>query len=735
MIRTLHRWPGLLAAVLLVLLALSGSVLSVFPALDRIAAPTAVSGQSVADLVNVVRTAHPGVEQIKRAPSGKITAYWFTDGTPGAAVIDPATGQEAASADPNAVERWLTQFHRSLFLDDTGRLVMAGAAAALLALAASGALLMAQRVGGWRRWFSRLRGPLAGRLHSELARVAVVGIALSALTALWMTASTFGLLPDDQADPIVPSQVSGQTGMSPSGMETLRATPVADLRELTFPYPDDPSDVFTLKTDQGVGYLDQGTGVLLTWQAHGPWAQIEEWIYLLHTGKGAAVWGLVLGLMVLSVPVLAVTGTVIWLKSRGAQPRVKGMVAVHKAETVILVGSEGGSTWGFAATLARALQEDGQAVHLAPMSAFAPARYSSVRRIVVMAATWGDGTAPTSAKGFLGRLASDKALSAVPMAILGFGDNSFPAFCAYADTVETAARKAGWTLLMPTDRVNRQSPQDFARWSRAFGQAIGVALDLTHQPVLPTVTALTLTSRRDYGEAVQAPAAILRFALPKVGLWQRLTRQGISRFQAGDLLGIVPQGSTVPRFYSLASSSADGFVEIVVRKHPGGLCSGQLMALQPGQTVTTFLRRNPDFHPAREASPLILIGAGTGIGPLAGFVRANTRRRPIHLWFGARHPQGDLLYGDELADWSQDGRLAGLRTAFSRTAQQQYVQDALRMDSDRLRELVANGARIMVCGGREMAQGVREALSDILSPAGLSPIMLKAQGRYAEDTY
>ncbi len=270
---------------------------------------------------------------------------------------------------------------------------------------------------------------------------------------------------------------------------------------------------------------------------------------------------------------------------------------------------------------------------------------------------------------------------------------------------------------------------------RAVGQAIGVALDLTHQPVLPTVTALTLTSRRDYGEAVQAPAAILRFALPKVGLWQRLTRQGISLFQAGDLLGIVPQGSTVPRFYSLASSSADGFVEIVVRKHPGGLCSGQLMALQPGQTVTTFLRRNPDFHPAREASPLILIGAGTGIGPLEGFVRANTRRRPIHLWFGARHPQGDLLYGDELADWSQDGRLAGLRTAFSRTAQRQYVQDALRMDSDRLRELVANGARIMVCGGREMAQGVREALSDILSPSGLSPIMLKAQGRYAEDTY
>ncbi|MFN3846631.1 MAG: PepSY domain-containing protein [Paracoccaceae bacterium] len=735
MIRTLHRWPGLVAAVLLVLLALSGSVLSVFPALDRIGAPSAVSGQSVADLVAVVRTAHPGVEQIKRAPSGKITAYWFTDGTPGAAVIDPITGLEAASADPNPVERWLTQFHRSLFLDDTGRLVMAGAAAALLALSISGAMLMAQRVGGWQRWFSRLRGPLAGRLHSELARVAVVALALSAVTALWMTASTFGMLPDDAANPAVPSQVSGQTGMDPSGMDTLRTTPVAALRELTFPYPDDATDVFTLTTDHGTGYLDQGTGALLVWETPGPWAQIEEWIYLLHTGKGAAVWGLVLGLMVLSVPVLAVTGTLMWVKSRGGQPRLRGMVAVHKAETVILVGSEGGTTWGFATTLARALQDAGQAVHMAPMSAFAPARYSSVRRIVLMAATWGDGTAPSSAKGFLDRLATDAALPKVPMAILGFGDNSFPAFCAYADTVETAAREKGWSLVLPTDRINRQSPQDFARWSRDFGQAIGEALDLTHQPAPPVSTALTLISRRDYGESVQAPAAILRFALPKVGLWQRVTGRGISRFQAGDLLGILPEGSTVPRFYSLASGADDGIVEIVVRKHPGGLCSSQLMALQQGQTVTAFLRRNPEFHPSRDKAPLILIGAGTGIGPLAGFVRANAKRRPIHLWFGARHPQGDLFYGEELADWSQDGRLAGLRTAFSRTAARQYVQDALRADGEVLRDLVANGARIMVCGGRDMAQGVRDALLDILTPVGLTPTLLKAQGRYAEDTY
>ena len=134
MIRKLHRWPGLLAAVLLIALAFSGSVLSVFPAMERIAAPTATQDQSVAELARLVIAAHPGVEQIKRSPSGKITVWWFEGNTPGAARIDPATGKDIGSADPSAVEQWFTTLHRSLFLDDTGRIVMAIAAAVMLTL-------------------------------------------------------------------------------------------------------------------------------------------------------------------------------------------------------------------------------------------------------------------------------------------------------------------------------------------------------------------------------------------------------------------------------------------------------------------------------------------------------------------------------------------------------------------------------------------------------------------------
>lgn len=735
MIRQIHRWPGLLALALITILALSGAALSVFPAAERIAAPQAEAALSVATLAHRVQAAYPGVEQIRRAPSGRIVAYWFDQGAPGAAVIDPETGKGVASADPNQLERWLTSLHRSLFLGDGGRIAMALGAAAMLIISISGAALVARRAGGWRHWFAPLRGPLAGRLHVEIARIAVAGLILSSTTALWMTASTFDLLPTGSVAPAASAPASGETGFPVDRMATLQQTSVAEFRELGFPYAGDATDVFTLKTDRGTGYFDQGTGALLAWTGSSGWERASETIYMLHTGKGAATLGLLLGLLALGVPAMGLTGILVWLDGRRGRPRIRGNQPAGRAGTILLVGSEGGSTWGFAATLHAALSKAGHSVHVGPMSAFAPERYAAAQRIILLAATYGDGAAPASARGFLDRLNGLQRAPEIPMAVLGFGDRSFPAYCAFANAVSAAALAKGWPQLLPFDTIDRQSSQDFARWGRLLGEVLRIDLELAHQPVLPKTATLTLVSRRDYGAEVQAPTSILRFALPRVTLWQRITGAGFARFEAGDLIGILPAGSTVPRLYSLASSWRHGFLEIVVKRHPGGLASCQLTALERGQTVTAFLRRNPGFRPGKGKGPLILIGAGTGIGPLAGFVRENDRKRPIHLFFGMRHPESDFIYGEDLAGWAREGRLTKLVTAVSRGERPRYVQDALRGEAQQVARLIGDGARVMVCGGRDMAAGVAESLTAILAPAGISTAVLRSEGRYVEDVY
>ncbi len=735
MIRILHRWPALIALAFITTLAISGAILALFPALEAAATPAAQKGQTVAELAAKALAVHPQLDQIRRAPSGKITLWWFEGNTAASSVFDPVTGQDAGNADTPALQTWMTEFHRALFLHDAGRWVTAVAALAMLVLAVTGSMLVAARMGGWGNWFARTNGPLSARLHTELSRVAVLGLGISALTALWMTASTFGYIDAEPATPLFPATLSGQLGLSPTDMPALQSVLVADLRDLTFPALGDANDVLTLTTQAGSGYVDQGTGQMLAWADAGVLAQAEEWVYLLHTGQGAAVWGLIMGLMVLAVPALAVTGVMIWAKGRASRKlgRLTGAVGAAQADCVILVGSEGGATWGFAATLARALQGANLWVHMAPLSSLSPLRYAAAKQLIIMTSTWGDGAAPASAKGAIERLTG--AAPKAAMAVLGFGDASFANFCGYAREFNAKAQAAGWKSLLPMATVNRQSPQEFARWGRDLGAAMGVDLVLDHQPAILPTTALKLVSRREYGQAAQAPAAILRFALPKNSLWQRISRTGFAGFQAGDLLAIVPQGESLPRYYSLSCGKADGFVEIAVRNVQGGVCSTLLMNLAVGGTIDAAVHENPAFRLDRAKTPLIVIGAGTGIAPLVGFARAQGVRRPIHMWFGARAPETDFLYGEELEDWYQSGQLASLTCAFSRSGPKTYVQDALRQDAADLRDLVRRGVKVMVCGGRDMAQGVQAALAEALAPLGLTPAQLKVQGRYAEDVY
>ncbi|MDP2020259.1 MAG: FAD-binding oxidoreductase, partial [Hydrogenophaga sp.] len=290
--------------------------------------------------------------------------------------------------------------------------------------------------------------------------------------------------------------------------------------------------------------------------------------------------------------------------------------------------------------------------------------------------------------------------------------------------------------LLPLECIHQQSGQQFARWGVDLAQALNEPLALEHVPRVPPTATLTLMARQDYPGVTGQATAILRFVWPAEGPGARLRGHGLARFAAGDLLGIVPPGSAVPRYYSLASGWKDGFVEICVRQMPGGLCSTHLLGLQMGDSITAFVRSNPGFALPRTRRPVLLIGAGTGVAPLAGFIRRNDRRNPMHLYFGGRDPARDFYFGPDIQRWLGEGRLATLETVFSRVPDGGgYVQDALRRDAERVRGLVAQGAVVRVCGSRAMAQGVAETLDMVLAPLQLSVSTLKARERYAEDVF
>ena len=215
-----------------------------------------------------------------------------------------------------------------------------------------------------------------------------------------------------------------------------------------------------------------------------------------------------------------------------------------------------------------------------------------------------------------------------------------------------------------------------------------------------------------------------------------------------------------PREYSIASSnqvnpsSVDITVRVVKyeahRRERFGVCSVQLAERTPvGEKLPVYLKKNPNFKFPYEAdTPVIMIGAGTGIAPYRAYLQERAHlglKGAQWLIFGNQNYQHDFLYQSDLESWLNEGVLSKLDLAFSRETENKiYVQHRIEENSAEFYQWITQGAIIYLCGNKdEMASGVHQSLINILKregnynqadAEGYLTEMIKHQ-RYQRDVY
>ncbi|MFJ5309869.1 molybdopterin-dependent oxidoreductase [Streptomyces sp. NPDC088350] len=217
-----------------------------------------------------------------------------------------------------------------------------------------------------------------------------------------------------------------------------------------------------------------------------------------------------------------------------------------------------------------------------------------------------------------------------------------------------------------------------------------------------------------------------------------------------------------PRLYSISSSplvdphSVSLTVSVVRYENldgrpRGGVCSPFLADAEAGAgtEVPVFVQRSPHFRPPSDpATPMVMVGPGTGVAPFVGFLqerRALGHPAPNWLFFGEQHRATDFYYEEELTALLAEGTLARLDTAFSRDQRAKvYVQDRMREHGPELWHWLREGAHFYVCGdASRMAKDVDRALRDIaVAHGGLDEgeaasyvKQLAAAKRYVRDVY
>jgi sulfite reductase (NADPH) flavoprotein alpha-component len=189
-----------------------------------------------------------------------------------------------------------------------------------------------------------------------------------------------------------------------------------------------------------------------------------------------------------------------------------------------------------------------------------------------------------------------------------------------------------------------------------------------------------------------------------------------------------------PRSYSISSSQAvyPDQVHLTVStvrygkngKRHGGVCSTFLADRADGADIPIFVQKSAHFRPPKDpATPMIMVGPGTGVAPFRAFLqerRARGHGGKNWLFFGEQRARSDFYYRDELEAMREDGTLHRLDTAFSRDQTEKiYVQNRMLENGGLLWRWLQDGAHFYVCGdANRMAKDVDTALRQIAQTHG-----------------
>jgi len=221
-----------------------------------------------------------------------------------------------------------------------------------------------------------------------------------------------------------------------------------------------------------------------------------------------------------------------------------------------------------------------------------------------------------------------------------------------------------------------------------------------------------------------------------------------------DILRKIPS-----RLYSIASSQLANHDEVHLTiskvsyetngRQRLGVCSGSVAELQIGATLPIYVHKNPNFRlPEQKETPIIMIGAGTGIAPYRAFLEEREElgvEGKAWLIFGDQHFVTDFLYQTDWQRWLASGTLSQMHIAFSRdTDKKIYVQHKLEENAANFYEWLEQGAVIYVCGDeKSMAADVDATIHRIIEQQGQKTSEqakalvqeLKQQKRYQRDVY
>lgn len=405
----------------------------------------------------------------------------------------------------------------------------------------------------------------------------------------------------------------------------------------------------------------------------------------------------------------------------------------QSAPMLVAYASQSGYAEQIAKQTAQALRAANIPSRVRSLADLSVEELSGTERALFVVSTYGEGDPPDTGLPFVHSVMSHSpALSRLAYGVLALGDRTYQNFCGFGKTLDGWLRRQCAVPMFELVEVDNADEAALLHWQRHIG-ALGGNADA------PVWTGPRNERWQIAGRKLLNPGSA---GHPCFHIELKPMDGAKMHWAAGDIAVLTPPGTNA-REYSIASMPSEGSLHILVRQSRRadgtlGVASGWLTEqAQIGSEIPLRIRSNSNFHSPEDARPIILIGNGTGIAGLRSHLKTREGVRGARNWliFGERNAAHDSFYKQDIERWRAAGVLTRVDFAFSRDQDERvYVQHVIQRAGNEIREWVAQGATIYVCGSAAgMASAVDEALAAAVGRDILNSML--AERRYRRDVY
>lgn len=726
MIRSIWRWSHLLlaltASIVLIAASISGVILSFEPikANKQSSFSSKWNDVTLANAIDSLKSHHYEITSIEKDVNGFYIASVFTeDGEQEIFQFDPSTGKKSAKVTIQSdFFSWMTSFHRSLFLDTTGRFLEGITSVLLFFIAISGIIIVIQRTKSIKALYDKVEKVLNVQyFHIIFGRLAFIPLIIVSVTGGYLFFKRFELIKVEEPNPITIDFENLKPNLGQFDFSKIKMT---DIQRVEFPLFEDEQEYYTVFTKDRIVAVNQFKFTILDQEKVPTTTVLSNLSLDLHTGRTNSIWAFILGISAISILYFIYSGFKITiLKLKG---RTKNKYSLNESEILLLYGSETGNTRLFAKMVYEGLVKEGKKVYLTEMNNYKPA--NSIQHLIILSATYGTGEAPASASKFIQKWKANPLVQTFDYAVVGFGSLAYPDFCHFAAIVDEELKNySHGKEVTPLTKIHNQSYNSLKTWALNWQNETGISIQL------PTSFESKKLPLKTF-ELVEKESVTVRGITTYM---LKIRAKDKVKFNSGDLLAVYPPTDPHKRSYSIGKVS-DNELVISIRLEDMGVCSNYLFQLEPMAQFEAAIESNKSFHynPSR---PAVFIG--TGIAPFLGMLVENKGKHETHLYWGGRTNQSYLLYQKYVQPFIDDNSLTALNIALSReTDEVVYVGDLVERDGEQLIQLLKDGAIIYICGSLVMEQSVLEKLEIASRKYANKPLnSFQKKGRVKMDCY